>query len=158
MRCTKEGREKPKVYEYPSWAAQMKAIKSIIESKGFQDTGILFRTNDEVERAYKYFNEIGLQVEAKFDRNMQGTMNLDFTTDNPKLLTYWSAKGLQFEAVFIPDCSFEDDSIRNPLYVAMTRAYRELYIMHTGNLSGFFDNVPPEIYETNTGDDVDVVF
>lgn len=51
------------------------------------------------------------------------------------MMTYHSSKGLQFEHVFIPECTVEDDANRNPLYVAVTRTYRALYIMHSGNLS-----------------------
>lgn len=39
-----------------------------------EDVGILFRHNDEVEHAYEYFKNHGVNVEAKF-----GTfMDLDF--------------------------------------------------------------------------------
>ena len=67
-------------------------------------------------------------------------MDLDFSSDNPKMMTYHSSKGLQFEHVFIPECTVEDDDNRNTLYVAVTRTYRALYIMHSGNLSSLFDD------------------
>jgi superfamily I DNA/RNA helicase len=85
-----------------------------------------------------------LNVEAKCNRSI----DLNFNSDNPKILTYHSAKGLQFEAVFIPECTYDrDDS--NPLYVAITRTYQSLYITHSGNLSNFFDAVPKDLYETS---------
>ena len=127
-RCTVEGTEKPKILEYPT-----------------EDVGILFRQNDEVEEAYNYFQEHGLNVEAKFGKHM----DLDFTSDNPKLMTYHSSKGLQFENVFLPDCTVEDDDNRNPLYVAVTRTYQSLYILHSGNLSSLFDDVPRDLYDTS---------
>ena len=101
--------------------------------------------NDEVEEAYNYFQEHGLNVEAKFGKHM----DLDFTSDNPKLMTYHSSKGLQFENVFLPDCTVEDDDNRNPLYVAVTRTYQSLYILHSGNLSSLFDDVPRDLYDTS---------
>lgn len=150
MRCTKEGSEKPKVLHYDSWNQQMDSIMQTIRSKGLQDVGILFKSNAEVERAYNYYTGKGNQIEAKFDRDMQGTMNLNFTTDNPKLLTYWSAKGLQFEVVFIPDCTESDEKFRNPLYVAITRAYRDVFILYTGHsVSRFIEHVPRDLYITN---------
>ena len=76
-------------------------------------------------------------------------MDLDFSSDNPKTMTYHSSKGLQFEHVFIPECTVEDDANRNPLYVAVTRTYRALYIMHSGNLSSLFDDVPTSLYDTS---------
>ena len=110
-----------------------------------EDVGILFRHNDEVERAYEYFKNHGVNVEAKFGK----FMDLDFSSDNPKMMTYHSSKGLQFEHVFIPECTVEDDDDRNPLYVAITRTYRALYIMNSGNLSSFFDDVPTSLYDTS---------
>lgn len=143
-RCTEEGRKKPKILEFSSIEEEYDQIISLVQNNNMEDVGILFRHNDEVEKAYNYFNENGFDVEAKFNR----FMDLDFTSDNPKLLTYHSAKGLQFENVFLPECTSEDVDDRNPLYVAITRTYGELYIMHSGNLSSLFDAVPRNLYDT----------
>ena len=144
-RCTIEGTEKPKILEYPTVEKQYDSIIELIQNKHMEDVGILFRQNDEVEEAYNYFQEHGLNVEAKFGKHM----DLDFTSDNPKLMTYHSSKGLQFENVFLPDCTVEDDDNRNPLYVAVTRTYQSLYILHSGNLSSLFDDVPRDLYDTS---------
>lgn len=144
-RCTVEGTEKPKILEYPTVEKQYDAIIALIQNKHMEDVGILFRQNDEVEEAYNYFQEHGLNVEAKFGKHM----DLDFTSDNPKLMTYHSSKGLQFENVFLPDCTVEDDDNRNPLYVAVTRTYQSLYILHSGILSSLFDDVPEDLYDTS---------
>ena len=126
-RCTEEGTEKPKILQYQTIEAQYDAIISLIQNKNMEDVGILFRHNEEVERAYNYFKNHGMNVEAKYGR----FMDLDFT----KLMTYHSSKGLQFEHVFLPECTVEGEEDRNPLYVAITRSYRALYIMHSGNLN-----------------------
>jgi superfamily I DNA/RNA helicase len=144
-RCTEEGIEKPKILEYPTIEKQYDAIINLIQNKHMEDVGILFRHNDGVEEVYNYFKEHGIDVEAKFGR----FMDLDFTSDNPKMMTYHSSKGLQFENVFIPECTVDDDENRNPLYVAVTRTYRSLYIMHSGNLSSLFDDVPEDLYDTS---------
>ncbi len=142
-RCTEEGVEKPKILKYNTIEEQYDAIISLIKNKNMEDVGILFRQNDEVEEAYEYLKKHGLTVEAKY-----GTfMDLNFNSDNPKLMTYHSAKGLQFENVFVPECTVEGEDNRNPLYVAITRTYRSLYIMHSGNLSSFFDDVPTSLYD-----------
>ena len=144
-RCTTEGMDKPKILRFPTKDAELDAIASIIKNKSLEDVGILFRLNEEVEYAYRYLSNKGLTVEAKYGRQM----DLDFTSDNPKLMTYHSSKGLQFENVFIPDCEAEKEEERNPLYVAITRTYESLYIMHTGNLSSFFDPIPRSLYDTS---------
>ena len=64
-------------------------------------------------------------------------------------MTYHSSKGLQFENVFIPECTACGADDRNPLYVAITRTYKALYIMHSGNLSTFFDDVPTSLYDSS---------
>ena len=94
-------------------------------------------------KAYDYFTNKGFEVESQIKGD------LDFTSDNPKLLTYHSSKGLRFEHVFMPECTSEGEDERNPLYVAVTRTYRALYIMHSGNLSSLFDDVPTSLYDTS---------
>lgn len=143
-RCTEEGSEKPKILEYSSKEEQFAAIATLIKNKGMEDVGILFRNNNDVDEAYDYFTSEGIEVEAKSYRHKD---ELDFTSDNPKLMTYHSSKGLQFENVFIPECTSEGTDDRNPLYVAVTRTYRALYIMHSGNLSSFFDVIPTDLYD-----------
>lgn len=144
-RCTEEGTEKPKILQYQTIEAQYDAIISLIQNRNMEDVGILFRHNEEVERAYNYFKNHGMNVEAKYGNKF---MDLDFNSDNPKLMTYHSSKGLQFEHVFLPECTVEGEEDRNPLYVAITRSYRALYIMHSGNLSSLFDAVPKDVYDT----------
>lgn len=145
-RCTEEGTEKPKILEYGSVVDEYDAIISLINNKHMEDVGILFRNNDQVEAAYDYFKEHGMpNVEAKYGK----FINLNFASDNPKMMTYHSSKGLQFENVFIPECNVDNEDDRNPLYVAITRTYHSLYIMHSGNLSSFFDDVPRVLYDTS---------
>lgn len=144
-RCTEEGVERPKILSYNNIANQYNDIISLIQNKNMEDVGILFRNNDEVKRAYDYFKSQGVNVEAKYG----SFMDLDFSSDNPKIMTYHSSKGLQFEHVFIPECTVEDEDDRNLLYVAVTRTYRALYIMHSGNLSCLFDDVPKSLYDTS---------
>lgn len=144
-RCKNEGVELPKVLKYNDLNEQFDAIIEIIKNRKFEDVGIFFRHNVEVENAKNYFERNGLKVEAKYNQSM----DLDFTNNLPKLTTYHSSKGLQFEAVFIPNCRVAEIDDRNPLYVAITRTYQSLFIMHSGNLSPFFNNVPEELYETS---------
>ena len=70
---------------------------------------------------------------------------MNWRTTNPKLMTYHSAKGAQFEAVFIPECTAED-SFRNALYVATTRTYQSLYITYTDYLSPLLSGIPDNLF------------
>lgn len=147
-RCRNEGDEKPKILQYPSNEEQFNAIAELIENKDLEDVGILFRTNYEVDEAYEYFTkELGLDVEAKSKTHTED--ELDFSSNKPKLMTYHSSKGLQFESVFLPECIASNNGDKNPLYVAITRTYKSLYIMHSGNLSSYFDSIPVDLYDTS---------
>lgn len=144
-RCRKEGTELPKILKYNSLNTELDSIAEIIKNRNFEDVGILLRNNADVEKVSNYLTSKGLKVEAKINDNVE----LDFNSSNPKIMTYHSSKGLQFEAVFLPECAVSGIDDRNPLYVAITRTYQSLYIMHSGNLSSFFDTIPPNLYETS---------
>lgn len=147
QRCKNEGTEPPYIFNKGTINQQLDFIQSTIQNRGFMDVGILFRSRKEVEYARDYYkNTKHFDIEAKITENAD---ELDFNSDNPKLMTYHSSKGLQFEAVFLPNCVSCDDGSKNPLYVAMTRTYQSLYILHSGNLSSFFDEVPEDLYKTS---------
>jgi len=146
--CKNEGLEMPKILKYSSLDSQLDAIIQIIKNRNFEDVGIFLPTNPEVEKVSNYLTQKGLNNEASYNKNQRTVNNLNFNSDNPKIVTYHSAKGLQFETVFIPDCTSEKDN-RSALYVAITRTYQSLFIMHSGNLSTFFDEIPINLYETS---------
>ncbi len=147
-RCKNEGTEKPKIYCLNSYEDQLDMIAEIIKNRNLNDVGILLKSNGEVEKAYNYLRRKGLNVEAKMGQEM----DLNFKSDNPKIMTYHSSKGLQFETVFIPECYCSKPEDRNPLYVAMTRTYSTLYIMYSNSLSSFFNAVPSSLYETSVAE------
>ncbi|MBR5777322.1 MAG: ATP-binding domain-containing protein [Bacteroidales bacterium] len=149
-RCVNEGVEKPFVFKCNSFEDELDTIMTIINNRKFEDVGIFYRNDKDVERAYNYFRNHNFNVEARFFGG--GVDTLNFNSTNPKILNYYNSKGLQFEAVFIPNFSDLDQKFstnaRNALYVAITRTYQSLYILHSGNLSSFFDDVPTNLYET----------
>lgn len=147
-RCTKEGANKPFLIEAQDWSSQLDFIKNAIEERGYTDVGILFPQNRDVKLADDYYKTIGFGVEAKYDINNRNVskFNLNFHSDNPKLLTYHSAKGLQFEAVFIPLIgvnSLPSDN-ENPFYVALTRTYQDLFIIKSTDT---MNQIPVSLFE-----------
>jgi superfamily I DNA/RNA helicase len=123
----------------------MDAIAEIIDNNDYEDVGILFPSNDMVRAAANYFKEIGKDVEMKTDDKI----DLNWASTNPKIMTYWSAKGLQFEAVFIPNCNQIREETKKPLYVAMTRTYQSLYMTYSGGFPMLLSAVPEDLYETS---------
>lgn len=155
----------PRFLKYESLENQLKAIKDIIKKRNFTDVAILLPDNKSVVKTHNILNEIGLNHEAKYKdeedwRNNVETLN--FNTTNPKLMTYHSAKGLQFEAVFLPEtnlCNYgtvspKDRSQRKALYVAMTRTYNYLYVLYSGILGTSYKDVKSSYYQTSDNDNV----
>lgn len=151
QRCRKEGEDIPRILRYETLEAQLDVVMQQIKNRQITDAAILFHDNQRVQKAYDYLSKKGHAIEAKIGDTV---FDLNFDSDNPKLMTYHSAKGLQFEAVFLPQCEAEfekfDKSLNSTsLYVAITRSYRYLFIMYSKKLLRFFDAVPKELYSTS---------
>jgi superfamily I DNA/RNA helicase len=159
MKCVKTGTEKPRLKKFNSWQAELDYIVGEIRTRNYTDVAILLPFNDAIVAPYnnfhrnietvkEYLDSQGINLEYKFNE----TMDLDFESELPKVMTYHSSKGLQFETVFIPFCDFPGhDSwfvprYRNPLYVALTRSYRNLYLTYSERLTPFFRGIPPTKY------------
>lgn len=145
-RCKKEGVSKPRLVKCSSFEEELEYIKDVVEAQKYTDVGILFPTNSDVQKAKNYYDKKNWGVEAKIGYGSD-SMDLNFQTDNAKLMTYHSSKGLQFEAVFLPRCNYSGNRNRNPLYVALTRPYRDLFILYSGNLSNLLDGVSRDNFE-----------
>jgi superfamily I DNA/RNA helicase len=142
-RCKNEGAEKPYFLNYTTYHQQLDAIATIIQNRDFEDVGILFSKNNDVDYAANYLTQKGMKVEAK----TKNDIDLNWSSTNPKLMTYHSAKGLQFEAVFLPKCELVQPDNNNALYVAMTRTYQSLYILYSEHLTPVLSDVPKDLYE-----------
>ncbi|CAN5890906.1 hypothetical protein BH11BAC7_BH11BAC7_35440 [soil metagenome] len=164
-RCKNPGTEKPKVVKLKSWKEELDYIINEIRTRNYTDVAILLpfnvpgkaHTNNQgfrnVEAVKNYFDAAGVDIQYKIRDDDSDIMELDFDSDLPKVITYHSSKGLQFEAVFIPFCDMPHDdwtvkNFTNPLYVALTRTYRNLYLTHTNGLSPFFSSIPKSKYDT----------
>lgn len=147
--------EKPYVLQYSSTYNQLQAIADIIKNRSLTDVAILLPYNNVVKTVADFLRAKGLNVEQKSEdkQNWRNSIDtLDFNTQNPKVMTYHSAKGLQFEAIFLPciEDSYSDNSKRKALYVAMTRTYKLLYVMYSGTLPHPINEIPQSLYNTDT--------
>ena len=102
-----------------------------------------------VEYVKNYLDSHGMPSEAKMHDDASDVMELDFKSTLPKILTWSSAKGLQFNDVFIPFCENNyEESRRGTLYVALTRVWNRLYIGYTGHVnSKFLPDESTDYYE-----------
>lgn len=151
----------PRIIQYANFEKQLEAIARIIKTRKLIDVGIFFPRGIEVKNASEILTNLGVNNEVRYNDKVDWTKSkdtLNFDTSNPKLMTYHSAKGLQFETVFLPSCNIENNiegfSKQKSLYVAMTRTYNNLYILHSGDLSSFFDRVPVNLYKTTEYDEI----
>lgn len=139
----------PHVLQYESPIEQIEAIKRIIGDR-LTDAAILLPHNEQVKEVGEILTSLEVNYEQQY-RDKEDFRNskddLDFNTSNLKLITYHSAKGLQFETVFLPLLETSDkEAKRKALYVAMTRTYKQLYIMYSGNLPNVLADIPAELY------------
>jgi len=145
----------PRFVKYNTLEEQIRSIAGMIKNNSVSDVGILVPFNEDVDRISEMLNKYNIHHELK----SKTEENLDFTTDNPKVMTYHSAKGLQFENVFLPGIAplnpARRESEQKALYVAMTRTYRNLYVMYSGSLPSPLREVPPTLYKTSITDIVE---
>lgn len=146
----------PRFIKYNSKMEQIEAIHRIIKNNNLEDVAILLPHNEDVINIHRQLSTLGGYYEMRYNdredlRNSKDT--LDFDSTNPKIMTYHSAKGLQFEAVFLPFIeNFEEvdehrNSSRKALYVAMTRTYRYLYVMYTDCLPSPLSCIDKNLYK-----------
>jgi len=165
-KCMNPGFDKPKLKKYENWQKELDFIMSEIDSRRYDDVAILLPFNHmekapltnerirNIECVREYFDSKGFSYEAKMkDSHNKNFDDLDFDSELPKIMTFHASKGLQFETVFIPFCDYPingkwlNENVKNPLYVALTRTCKNLYITHSGAVTEFFKKIPSYKYE-----------
>lgn len=152
---------KPFVLQYTNRQKQMEDIKRLIVSRNMTDVAVLLPDNNMVRGIADDLGRLGLNCEVKYqdkDDWKNSKDDLDFSSTNVKVMTYHSAKGLQFEAVFLPcleDFKIYGDNNRKALYVAMTRTYKYLYMMYSGAMPSVLSKIPNDLYLTTTKEEID---
>lgn len=145
----------PYILECTSDEEQLELISKILSDCQNQTVGILLPKNDMVLEIVSFLiEEKNIPCEYKYrikgqDRKEDKySYTLDFRTTYPKIMTYHSSKGLQFDVVIIPfftEARNEQDCKK--LYVAMTRTKHRLYILHSeGQLGVPFNDVEQRFY------------
>ena len=136
---------KPVILRCDTRQKQHEAIKRIIETNNLDDVAILLPKGKIAEEVYSALSGLGLNCQIRKD-------GFDFESSSPKIMTYHSSKGLQFETVIIPyaeDFGRTFGSDRKALYVAMTRTYRNLYVLYSGSMHAILSDIPQNLFETD---------
>ena len=159
--CKNTRTGKPRVIKFNTWQQELDFIISEINTRNLKDVAILLPFNDEaaakrgrspeyysVTSVRDYLNSKGVKNLCKVNDNVE----LDFESDLPKIMTYHSSKGLQFDTVFIPHCGVGRDSFDafflKPMYVAVTRTSNNLILTHSDKLSPYITKISSNNYET----------
>lgn len=144
---------KPVVSKHSSEEKELEDIVSRIQMEDLDDVAILVPDEVAVMRVNKYLEDRGIQTQVHYRTGKVvpfHTINtLDFTNnDLPCILTYYAAKGSEFDNVFVPFASAANTTSRNAFYVACTRSSRNLYISFSGKRTPFMaDVIPSDIVE-----------
>jgi superfamily I DNA/RNA helicase len=152
-KCVKSSGKRPVVIKCNSSEEELDYIRRIIEDNGLLNVGILVKGNAEVRDVIEYYKKVNFEVQYKYNSGQNGKGNvistLDFYEHTPKIITYHSSKGLQFDHVFLPMCdvSYTKYDIQDALYVAVTRTSEELYITHSKPLSPYIQRINSKLYD-----------
>lgn len=151
----------PYMLGYNDMDSQIFAIKEIYELEKkrtkLADVAVFLLRNDMVEWLGNRLRDINVPYEWKYQKDGRTIDTLNFNTPNLKIMTYASAKGLQFEKTILPfvECFINDNgSRRKQLYVAMTRTYKDLYIMYCGVLPPLLQGIPKNLYKAIIEDEI----
>lgn len=163
-KCVKVGFEKPRLKKFDNWQKELDFIMNEIKTRNYTDVAILLpfairsagpknNFHRNVQEVNDYFDEKDFAHEYRTSDRKTLTFEIDFESELPKLITFHTSKGLQFETIFIPFCDYPGhdtwfiDKYKTPLYVGLTRSYKNLYITYSGNFTPFFDGLSSSKYQ-----------
>ena len=124
--------------DYPNYP---KPIIAKFDSRQEELQGILNRI--------KFLTDNGVQTQVHYRTGnvvpFRTINTLDFSNnDLPCILTYYAAKGSEFDNVFVPFANAANPKDRNSFYVACTRSSRNLVISYSGKRTPFLNDVSKE--------------
>lgn len=120
----------------------------ILKNEGHKSVAIICKTSSESDEVYKKLKKAGLsdvQLITNKDLEYQGGI---------VIIPSYLAKGLEFDAVIVYDCSadtyFNDELHIKLFYVAITRALHKLYIYYREEPSELIKDINEDCYNLLT--------
>lgn len=140
---------KPIIKKCNSEDEEIQYIINRIETEGLDDVAILIWENNVVEKVHSLLQSKGISSQVRYTINDNTILSgfrkvdtLDFTNhDLPCLLTFHSAKGTEFDNVFIPFANEDNRMDRNAFYVAVTRSSSRVFITYSRKLTSFLKDI-----------------
>ncbi len=139
----------PYIKRFNNIDEEIQFIVDMIEREKLTDVGILVPYNEHVKQVkesileFKNIKPDYKYIEKEEEKNIHVVKDLNSITPSPKIMTYHSSKGLQFEHVFLPMCEaefidkYKKSNWDRALYVAVTRATKMVYITYSNKLSEY---------------------
>lgn len=121
---------KPRIYPCGSKENEVKKIIEILKNAGLEgSSGILVQKNEDILYILDMLQNKGI---PNLGFKHKSDEQLNFNQNSINLLTYHSAKGLEFNNVILPFLDFSLD-IPNLFYVAFSRARNVLFLLYSEN-------------------------
>lgn len=143
---------RPVIVKCQTREAELDAIIGKIGAEDLDDVAILVESNEQAIFVNNYLDGKGIKTQTFFRSRNEvpyDTINtLDFSNgDLPCVLTYYSAKGSEFDNVFIPFANNTNRCGRNDFYVACTRSSRNLVISYSGVPIQHLAAIDPRLFD-----------
>ena len=143
---------KPKLYRCSDFNDQALKIKSFTEVTPLGSTAILVMTNDEVLTVKEKLNSIGLLIDG-FKHKTEDYLS---TKDNAlNILTYHSAKGLEFDNIIMPNLEQGNNSNNNIYYVGFSRAKKNLALFYLNQFPLWLKITDSKVFDGELHRDMD---
>jgi superfamily I DNA/RNA helicase len=149
--------EPPFLMFYEKLHQTIEFIRNYENNHRDQSIGILLERKRQVKQFYNRLNtKTRNPVEVYLSQDGGNTSMyapIDFANPGIKLLTYWSAKGLEFDTVFLPELQEatgdpQADDVRMRFYVMSSRAKKVLGLMYSGEgVPRFVQGLPLALME-----------
>lgn len=140
---------KPVIAKFGCRQEELQGILNRIQMEDLDDVAILVPTEADVMEVNKFLNDNGVQTQVHYRTGnvvpFRTINTLDFSNnDLPCILTYYAAKGSEFDNVFVPFANAANPKDRNSFYVACTRSSRNLVISYSGKRTPYLNDVSKE--------------
>ncbi|GGG88283.1 DNA helicase [Parapedobacter pyrenivorans] len=162
VETARKGEKKPLVGYFHNWDQQcayiLKELKKLKVDDNINSTVILHRNRNGLNNIQGFLDANNFENQI-----LLNSEDIDFGSDNIKICTLSSVKGLEFENVFIVDLNddvipypagfidaddeFHISTERRLLYTSMTRARERLYLLSSGMPSRYLSEIDESLLE-----------
>tara|TARA_Y100000294_G_C8541393_1_gene331344 strand:- start:47 stop:1141 length:1095 start_codon:yes stop_codon:yes gene_type:complete len=139
---------KPRILKIPNFNDNIEKIRYYENNYQEYSVGVLLKTLNRMDKYYRSLNG-RTKNEVEIYKNTDESVMVDFDKPGIKLLSYASAKGLEFDLLFLPElenfCHSIDDEARMLMYTLTSRAREELMMMYSSqNMPEILKDIPKE--------------